>query len=172
MLDNTGMSCENYDRTLHGWATGGTADNFVSLGAAGAVYSAAYGVTGRNTLIDSYGWFISNDTYQAGCNNIPLPVTFGNIQAWIKDKILTIDWSSIHETNNHHFEIEVSTDGSAFTKVATVASKAPGGNSTTALQYTFNLGLSDAPELIGMLLLGYILVGIRRSRYIHGLTMV
>src|SRR5690606_9663821 len=94
------------------------------------------------------------------------------IQAWIKDKILTIDWSSIHETNNHHFEIEVSTDGSAFTKVATVASKAPGGNSTTALQYTFNLGLSDAPELIGMLLLGYILVGIRRSRYIHGLTMV
>lgn len=63
------------------------------------------------------------------------PVQFGTIQALLAKEGLIVNWQTLSEVNNHHFDIEVSVDGKHFTKVATVLSKAQ-LVSNTPLDYT------------------------------------
>ncbi|SFD06787.1 Por secretion system C-terminal sorting domain-containing protein [Chitinophaga sp. CF118] len=52
--------------------------------------------------------------------------------------LVDLVWTTIRETNNAVFEIERMYDNeTAFTKIATVATKAPGGNSTSRLDYFY-----------------------------------
>ncbi len=46
-------------------------------------------------------------------------------------------WSTASETNNDYFTIERTKDGIVYDAVGTVDSKAPGGNSTQTLTYSF-----------------------------------
>ncbi|MCH5718578.1 hypothetical protein [Niabella hibiscisoli] len=73
-----------------------------------------------------------------------LPVSFGTVTAQIKDKNLSVNWETISETNCKQYAVEASVDGSNWTTIGTAASKAPGGNSDTALSYTFNFNLAGA----------------------------
>ena len=166
MLDNSGITCENYDRILHGWAEGGTASNGVGLGAAGRSYSANYGVMGRNTLIDTYGWFIEGDTHQSGCNITPLPVTFGDVIAVMKNGKIQINWTSLTETNNSYFIVEASTDGKHFTAIGTAQSKATGVNRSNAHSYSLevNSGSIVFSSLAGIVVLGLFLPLNRKRR--------
>lgn len=66
-----------------------------------------------------------------------LPVTFGSVNAAIKNNSLSVNWTTRKETANDHFEIEASTDGEQFTQLGTVASKAAQGNSDVLLSYEF-----------------------------------
>ncbi len=81
---------------------------------------------------DAFEW-----TKDAG---MVLPVTFGSVNAAIKNDRLSANWTTEEETANDHFEIEASTDGQQFTKIATVASKAINGNSDVALNYDWTSG--------------------------------
>lgn len=82
-----------------------------------------------------------------------LPVTFGNIQAKMKGNKLFVNWQSLTETNNDHFEIEASADGNRFTKIGEIKSKADGGNSSVSLDYNFNTdALGGALSLSGGIL--------------------
>ena len=58
MLNNSGLSLNNYDNTLIGWASQTVKPN-VPLGAQGRQYCA--GLTARNTLVDIKGWMIIGD---------------------------------------------------------------------------------------------------------------
>jgi len=59
MLDDSGLSQENYDQTLIGWS--GHAVNLnVELGAEGLNY--CVGESARNTLVNNFGWIITGDT--------------------------------------------------------------------------------------------------------------
>jgi hypothetical protein len=60
-LDNTGLSTDNYDATLIGWAAQKLKKD-VYLWAAGLTYSAA-GKAARDILVGTYGWKITGDTY-------------------------------------------------------------------------------------------------------------
>jgi surface protein/predicted outer membrane repeat protein len=60
MLDYSGLSTENYDATLIGWAALNLQKN-VTLGADGLVYCNAK--TERNTLIENFSWTITDDTF-------------------------------------------------------------------------------------------------------------
>jgi surface protein len=60
MLDNTGLSVDNYDATLNGWATQEVQNNVI-LGANGLEYSSV-GEVGRNSLITNYNWDIWGDS--------------------------------------------------------------------------------------------------------------
>ncbi len=67
MFDNSGMSCENYSKTLYGWATKDITAYNRSLGVAGL----KYGVTGekyRNKLINEKGWTFTGDSFDPNCN--------------------------------------------------------------------------------------------------------
>ena len=62
-FSNSGMSVENYESTLSGWASQPVQVN-VRLGAVGLEYCDD---TARNKLIDDFNWNIEGDTLAAGC---------------------------------------------------------------------------------------------------------
>lgn len=64
-----------------------------------------------------------------------LPVNFGGISASLDEDELTVQWVTLYELRNTHFELEITTDGISFSKFADVKSKAPGGSSDIVLQY-------------------------------------
>lgn len=66
MLDYSGLSCDNYDKTLIGWANNLTTPNTIALGCRSVVYSSAQAITARNTLINK-GWTFSGDVYNPNC---------------------------------------------------------------------------------------------------------
>lgn len=58
------------------------------------------------------------------------PVNFGSVMAKMLNGQLMVNWVSETETNNHHYDIELSKDGQNFTKIGSVSSKAANGNSS------------------------------------------
>jgi len=68
MLDNCGMSCENYDNTLIGWNNNPNTPNGRNLDAIGTSYWLSQ--SARNNLVNVKGWTINGDTYQS-CNYGP-----------------------------------------------------------------------------------------------------
>ncbi|MCF3109076.1 GEVED domain-containing protein [Niabella sp. CC-SYL272] len=64
-----------------------------------------------------------------------LPVVFERIDARIRNQLLEVEWNTSTETNNDHFIIEASADGTNFLPLARVASKARNGSSDHSLQY-------------------------------------
>ncbi len=66
MLKSSGLSCDNYNKTLIGWANDSNIANNVYLGSSNLVYSSAQAVVARNSLIGK-GWTISGDTYNPNC---------------------------------------------------------------------------------------------------------
>ncbi|MCH5691082.1 hypothetical protein LWM68_46780 [Niabella sp. W65] len=82
-------------------------------------------------------------------NSTALPVRFGVISATARNGQLLVNWSTESETNNDHFDVEISADGKQFTTIATVASKAVGGSSNTALTYQYSTGLSQLVSVWG-----------------------
>jgi hypothetical protein len=97
--------------------------------------------------------------------NTILPITFGKIDVYIKNNNLTVNWTTLSETNNDHFDIMVSKDGKTFQSVGTIRSKADLGTSTTPLSYSFTT--SSSPFLlfsgIGFLLFGSLLFMYKRK---------
>ncbi|TVQ01050.1 MAG: BspA family leucine-rich repeat surface protein [Balneolaceae bacterium] len=63
MLNSSGLSRENYDLTLEGWAAQ-TVKEEVALGAAGRTYCA---VDARDILTDTYNWTITGDEPAEDC---------------------------------------------------------------------------------------------------------
>ncbi len=98
----------------------------------------------------------------------PLPVAFGSIAARLQGGSLWVDFTSEKETNNHHYEIEASTDGKTFKKIGELGSQAPDGNSDTPLGYTFKTavsGIMGAAGIAGVVLLALAAgAGSRRRR--------
>ncbi len=97
-----------------------------------------------------------------------LPVTFGPISPKIVNNTLVIDWSTLSETNNSHFDIEISNDGRSFTKIGQVKSAAVDGNSSGVLNYEFTYtipGKAIAGGLALVLLAGGSIMYKRKNRY-------
>ena len=87
-----------------------------------------------------------------------LPVTFGDVSAVYQNGMLSLNWSTISETNNKEFIVEGSVDGKTWTKLGRVASKASAGNSDTPIQYDFSKSVQELIALSGFSLLSMILV--------------
>ncbi|WP_300598619.1 hypothetical protein [Niabella sp.] len=97
-----------------------------------------YGASGSGTTGSvSLDWVLGSLSADGSPSAIALPVQFGAISATIANKQLLVKWTTETETHNDHFDIEVSTDGTQFKKIAAVASKAPEGHSATPLEYEY-----------------------------------
>ncbi|HTG55895.1 MAG TPA: hypothetical protein VL943_06500, partial [Niabella sp.] len=94
-----------------------------------------------------------------------LPVVFGAVEAFFNGETLTINWEALKETNNSHYDIELSADGVHFTKIGTTPTKAVDGNATETLHYSFSRSINGVALGAGALavLLGAVL-GKRRRR--------
>jgi hypothetical protein len=67
-----------------------------------------------------------------------LPVTLAKFDAAMFNTTARLSWLTAAENNNRGFDIERSANGTDFTKIGFVASKAPDGNSKLPLQYQFD----------------------------------
>lgn len=65
MFDNSGMGCENYSRTLQGWAANPSIAGGITLGATGMEFSPDV-VNDRDILVTQNGWTINGDN-QGSC---------------------------------------------------------------------------------------------------------
>lgn len=113
---DVGISGESETLTLTGLAAGTT------------YYFRVYG----------YGAAGSEGTYMLTANGVALPVT-GVVLSGIRngDKA-QLSWKTLTEINNAGFELQRSADGKYFSSIASIASKATGGNSTAAINYTID----------------------------------
>lgn len=99
-----------------------------------------------------------------------LPVTFGKITAEKKDERLLVKWTTQKETNNDHFEIQASTDGSNFKTLHKITSK--NGNSDIAQDYEVTIGSSALASFWGLPLALGLLGFCRRNRILLSATAV
>lgn len=106
---------------------------------------------------------VESDPYHSffvGIDNIDfeaataLPVTFGTVTAFLYNDHIDVRWTTLTETNNSRFEIQLSQDGKAFTPVKTVTTLAPEGSISTALDYhvVINRPATGVMISIGLLL--------------------
>lgn len=129
---------------------------------------------GSNQLYTDAGGDLNTDTDLAGNrrlaggtiemgafeNQTALPVLFGAIGAVVKNGELLVNWSTETETGNKHFLIQLSRDGINWQTTQTVPTRAPGGNSSTSLDYETAIPLS---ALSLTLLFGVFALGCRRK---------
>ncbi len=80
-------------------------------------------------------WFIDLD--DISISNTPLPVTLTNLRGERKNDINLLSWTTLTEQNNAGFQVERSADGTNFSSLGFVSSKANGGNSTSTINYVF-----------------------------------
>ncbi len=99
---------------------------------------------------------------KAGDEPIALPVTFGTIDASIKDGKLTVNWTTEKETNNAYYLVEASGEGKHFTTISDkVLTQAKDGNSDAPLQYHFE---KTHHGLLGVSVLFLLLLSCRSRR--------
>lgn len=111
--------------------------------------------------VTSFSTFMAMDAVSAAA---ALPVTFGAIDAFLKNGQLTLNWTSLSETNNAYYQIELSTDGRNFTPIShKVSSLAKDGNSGVPLQYHFVTTYSSILG-VSILLLAFLAPGRRAGR--------
>lgn len=101
-------------------------------------------------------------------SNTILPVTFGNINAYLSQNKLNVQWTTVTETDNDHFNILVSKNGTTFTNIGSVPTKAVLGNSSSTLSYDFETTQHNNLLLSGFMiaLFGGLLVINRKNKFI------
>ncbi|GEM_PF-1372077 len=150
-FDNSDFRCVNYSIMLKAWADKTTTPNNIVFGASGTRFSPnPIVVAARNALL-AKGWTITDAG--VGICSFVLPVDFGNISASFKNNQLSVLWSTQEETNNSHFEVELSKDGVHFVPIGSVKSKAVDGRSDQLLKYEFTAN-QNAAMVFGWGLLG------------------
>ncbi len=133
-------------------------------------FTPAYGFSGEAVI-----WYTVEDTNGNISNRASvrtfvadgtvLPVRFGSFSATLTQGHLQVDWTTVSETENSHFEVEVSADGDHFKRVGTMKSQAVNGNSDAALHYQFSLDSSQTAALLGVSLsLSVLALATGRSR--------
>ncbi len=98
--------------------------------AAGHTYSNDGDISGAHGSADL--WIVKLDEDQV------LPVRFGVVNATLKESMLSVNWTTLSETNCSHYIVEASANGSSFKTISDkIFTRASEGNSYTPLQYRF-----------------------------------
>jgi len=158
----SGNQSFNYATPAYQWQTSANGTTWTNVsGATTATYAPASTpadgtyirllVAGNSTnLTNPNARIISNSYIVDGCNLIATPVLFGNINAKISEGNLIINWATLTESNNHHFNIEASKNGKEFVKIGEINSKAVNGNSSRELSYEYTTPLQSHAVLWGL----------------------
>ncbi len=107
-------------------------------GAGGPVFSGGSALTGSITSTSAPSAFNSFSTFTLGDKlsgmNV-LPIGLLKFNATPDNNQVDLQWTTSTESNNSYFTVERSQDAATFDSIAVVATQAPGGNSSTALNY-------------------------------------
>lgn len=89
--------------------------------------------------VSKYGNVIGLDEISISSNCL-LPITMADFSALRQGQTNLVKWTTAAESNNRGFELQRSADGNTFSALAQVPTKAPGGNSSGRLEYTYTDG--------------------------------
>jgi len=93
-----------------------------------------------------------------------LPVGFGTVSAKISSGRLQVDWTTRNEVNNEKFIVQGSKNGTNWTDLGTIVSKAELGNSGTTLNYSFGMQWGGT-VLAGLGLFSLLLLPATKNRW-------
>lgn len=152
------LSVESIPGATYSWSYNGGA----SISTSPDIFFSSYNATSDGTYVCTVtigGCITRTVSYTLNSNycGAGLPVRFGNIDAYIKNGRLFVDWTSLAEINNVLYEVEISRDGKVFEKIGTVKSTALNGNSDKEIKYNFEIPLTDAVKLAGIALFAMLL---------------
>ncbi|MBO9592263.1 MAG: heparin lyase I family protein [Niabella sp.] len=120
-------------------------------------YGATAGGSGNSVGLEEFRF------YGETVPNIALPAAFGPIAALLKEEGLVVNWQTLREAGNSHFEIQASKDGQHFTTIQTIPSK--NGNASGAQSYEATIAATDMAALISLpLFLGFLGLGTSNRR--------
>lgn len=111
----------------------GQSGNWTELTAASAISGDQVQFNGYALTLDGY--------YTIGTKNwpvSPLPIQLLSFTGEAKDQEVELSWQTATEQQNNYFEVQRSADAVDFTSLAKVPTKAPGGNSTSQINYQYN----------------------------------
>lgn len=86
--------------------------------------------------VSKYGNVIGIDDIVVTAN-APVPVSFGEFVGVRENNNNLLKWNTFTEANNQGFELQKSVNGTEFTTIAFVPTKATNGNSNAELKYSF-----------------------------------
>lgn len=146
---DTGVYYNNYASFLIGISYADTTGNAWSLGAVTGntyvndnVFFLYKPATSTTTLTAS--WFggypraqFGFRIYGSGSMAGTLPVSISSFTGERRNTVNVLNWSTATEVNNKAFQLQRSADGKDFSTIATIASLAENGNSSTALNYAY-----------------------------------
>jgi len=121
MLDSCGMDCDNYSKTLKGWAANPAIAKNQVLGAANLTYDSALAKAAHDSLTNIKGWTITGDTM--GHCSVILPVNFLSFSVNKQGDAALLNWSVANEINNKGYYVEKSINGLSFNSIAFVGGK-------------------------------------------------
>lgn len=99
-----------------------------------------------------------------------LPVEFGSLSASVKNEQLQVKWQTLSEINNDYFEVQASADGTTFSTIGKMDSKAVNGNSDVTLDYNFSMDATSG-VLSGAAAVAFLLVLARRRKAFIALSV-
>ncbi|WP_300601876.1 hypothetical protein [Niabella sp.] len=154
--------------------------NFTVTGPATITQAGLLTITGRNagikvTYTAKGDCGITSSEIVIKAEDIFLPATFDKVSASIRGSQLQVNFTTLTEQNNSHFEIEASKDGKEFVKIGAVKSSAVNGNSNMPISYNFGMSQSAATGLLGMSVAVLAFAGLlvnRRNKWMLMLTIL
>lgn len=100
--------------------------------------------------------YVAFDNLLITADQTSMPVTYDKVNATISRGTIRVNWTTLGETNNSHFDIMASTDGAHFKKIGRVNTKALNGNSGSQINYDFSTPLGTT----GLLAMSFALLGL------------
>lgn len=124
-------------------------------GAATVTQSGLLTINGKNAAIKvSYtansGCGTTTSEIVIAADDISLPASFDQLSAAISNGQLRVNFTTLTEHNNSHFEIEGAANATDFVKIGELKSKAANGDSNVPLSYIFTQNQRDAASLLGI----------------------
>ncbi|MGJ7033647.1 hypothetical protein [Niabella hirudinis] len=101
-----------------------------------------------------------------------LPVQFGAIVATAGDNDLLVNFTTLEEIKNDHFNIQASENGTDFQTIATVKSKHAGALFTDATTYAVRIDKEGNTLLLGVSVLAAVVLGFGGARRNRNLFML
>jgi hypothetical protein len=119
LLDNCGMDCSNYSKTLSGWANSSSTPTSLILGATDLTYDSAYAKAAHDSLTNIKGWTITGDNL--GHCSVILPVTILSFSAVQQGNAAVLNWRVANQINNKGYFVEKSVNGISYNSIGFVA---------------------------------------------------
>lgn len=127
MLHGSAMNCDNYSRTLIGWANNPATPSNRNMLMSSKTYGPS-AAPARNYLVNTKGWTMLFDTFDPSCTTFP--VTLVSFEAVRQESAALLTWSTTEEVNSDRFEIQRSSDG----KYWNVIGELPSGTQSYVLK--------------------------------------